>query len=97
MDADALEKKYNTLGVDMIQTHQAFCQEVLKLLPGEMAVISNGRVSKEWGDGILLLSCFVLFYGMPVYWHALFSEKEESKCISSSEFPRHSRMILLVL
>ncbi|XP_063160721.1 UDP-glucose:glycoprotein glucosyltransferase 2 [Candoia aspera] len=44
MDADALEKKYNTLGVDIIQTHQVFCQEVLKLLPGEMAVVSNGRI-----------------------------------------------------
>ncbi|ETE70311.1 UDP-glucose:glycoprotein glucosyltransferase 1, partial [Ophiophagus hannah] len=44
MDTDALEKKYNTMGVDLIQTHQIFCQEVLKLLPGEMAVISNGRL-----------------------------------------------------
>ncbi|XP_070607386.1 UDP-glucose:glycoprotein glucosyltransferase 2 [Erythrolamprus reginae] len=44
MDTDALEKKYNTMGVDLIQTHQIFCQEVLKLLPGEMAVISNGRI-----------------------------------------------------
>lgn len=62
MDTDALEKKYNTMGVDLIQTHQLFCQEVLKLLPGEMAVISNGRVSNECGDSILLLGCFVLFY-----------------------------------
>uniref|UniRef100_A0A8C6X339 UDP-glucose ceramide glucosyltransferase-like 1 n=1 Tax=Naja naja TaxID=35670 RepID=A0A8C6X339_NAJNA len=44
MDTDALEKKYNTIGVDLIQTHQIFCQEVLKLLPGEMAVINNGRI-----------------------------------------------------
>uniref|UniRef100_A0A8C4VRE1 UDP-glucose ceramide glucosyltransferase-like 1 n=1 Tax=Gopherus evgoodei TaxID=1825980 RepID=A0A8C4VRE1_9SAUR len=44
MDDSTFEKKYNTLGVDIIQTHQMFCQEVLKLLPGQMAVISNGRV-----------------------------------------------------
>ncbi|XP_007441084.1 UDP-glucose:glycoprotein glucosyltransferase 2, partial [Python bivittatus] len=44
MDNDALEKKYNTLGVDIIQTHQVFCHEVLKLLPGEMAVVINGRI-----------------------------------------------------
>ncbi|NXL95201.1 UGGG2 glucosyltransferase, partial [Alectura lathami] len=43
MDADTFEKKYNTLGVDIIKTHQMFCQEVLKLLPGQMAVMSNGR------------------------------------------------------
>ncbi|NXP53031.1 UGGG2 glucosyltransferase, partial [Heliornis fulica] len=43
MDDDAFEKKYNTLGLDIIKTHQMFCQEVLKLLPGQMAVMSNGR------------------------------------------------------
>ncbi|NXU39132.1 UGGG2 glucosyltransferase, partial [Drymodes brunneopygia] len=43
MDGDTFEKKYNTLGLDLIKTHQMFCQEVLKLLPGQMAVISNGR------------------------------------------------------
>ncbi|XP_060089594.1 UDP-glucose:glycoprotein glucosyltransferase 2 isoform X2 [Heteronotia binoei] len=44
MDDDAFEKKYNTLGVDFIRAHRIFCQEVLKLLPGQMAVVSNGRV-----------------------------------------------------
>ncbi|NXP75488.1 UGGG2 glucosyltransferase, partial [Ramphastos sulfuratus] len=43
MDDNTFEKKYNTLGLDLIKTHQMFCQEVLKLLPGQMAVISNGR------------------------------------------------------
>ncbi|XP_050188411.1 UDP-glucose:glycoprotein glucosyltransferase 2 isoform X1 [Myiozetetes cayanensis] len=44
MDGNTFEKKYNTLGLDLIKTHQMFCQEVLKLLPGQMAVMSNGRV-----------------------------------------------------
>ncbi|XP_074845374.1 UDP-glucose:glycoprotein glucosyltransferase 2 isoform X2 [Carettochelys insculpta] len=44
MDDSTFEKKYNTLGVDIIQTQQMYCQEVLKLLPGQMAVVSNGRV-----------------------------------------------------
>ncbi|XP_034970368.2 UDP-glucose:glycoprotein glucosyltransferase 2 isoform X2 [Zootoca vivipara] len=44
MNNDAFEKKYNTIGVDVIQAHQIFCREVLKLLPGQMAVVSNGRV-----------------------------------------------------
>ncbi|XP_078514083.1 UDP-glucose:glycoprotein glucosyltransferase 2 isoform X2 [Lissotriton helveticus] len=44
MDADAFEKKYNTIGVDLIRTHQLFCRDVLKILPGQMAVVSNGRV-----------------------------------------------------
>ncbi|NXU56831.1 UGGG2 glucosyltransferase, partial [Turnix velox] len=43
MDDNAFEKKYNTLGLDIIKSHQMFCQEVLKLLPGQMAVVSNGR------------------------------------------------------
>lgn len=45
MNDDTFEKKYNTLGVDSIRAHRIFCQEVLKLLPGQMAVVSNGRVS----------------------------------------------------
>uniref|UniRef100_K7F5W8 UDP-glucose ceramide glucosyltransferase-like 1 n=1 Tax=Pelodiscus sinensis TaxID=13735 RepID=K7F5W8_PELSI len=44
MDDSTFEKKYNTIGLDIIQTHQLFCKEVLKLLPGQMAVVSNGRV-----------------------------------------------------
>lgn len=45
MDMDAFEKKFNTLEVDFIRTQQLFCQDVLKLNPGQCAVISNGRVS----------------------------------------------------
>ncbi|KAJ0070361.1 hypothetical protein NL108_007747, partial [Boleophthalmus pectinirostris] len=44
MDDDAFEKKFNTMEVDFIQSQQLFCQEVLKLGPGERAVISNGRI-----------------------------------------------------
>ncbi|XP_072217611.1 UDP-glucose:glycoprotein glucosyltransferase 2 isoform X2 [Excalfactoria chinensis] len=47
---DAFEKKYNTLGLDIIKTHQMFCQEVLKLLPGQMAVVSNGRILGPLGE-----------------------------------------------
>ncbi|XP_069826781.1 UDP-glucose:glycoprotein glucosyltransferase 2 [Dendropsophus ebraccatus] len=44
MDDDAFEKKYNTMGVDILRTQELYCREVLKLLPGQMAVISNGRI-----------------------------------------------------
>ncbi|XP_011488137.1 UDP-glucose:glycoprotein glucosyltransferase 2 isoform X3 [Oryzias latipes] len=44
MDVDAFEKKFNTLEVDFIRSQQLFCQDVLKLLPGQRAVISNGRI-----------------------------------------------------
>uniref|UniRef100_A0A3B4ACW7 UDP-glucose ceramide glucosyltransferase-like 1 n=1 Tax=Periophthalmus magnuspinnatus TaxID=409849 RepID=A0A3B4ACW7_9GOBI len=44
MDDDAFEKKFNTMEVDFIQSQQLFCQEVLKLSPGQRAVISNGRI-----------------------------------------------------
>ncbi|XP_077339156.1 UDP-glucose:glycoprotein glucosyltransferase 2 isoform X3 [Lithobates pipiens] len=44
MDGDAFEKKYNTLGLDILRTQKLYCHEVLKLLPGQMAVISNGRL-----------------------------------------------------
>lgn len=46
MDLDAFEKKFNTLEVDFIHSQQMFCQDVLKLRPGQQAVISNGRVSR---------------------------------------------------
>ncbi len=45
MDDDAFEKKFNTLEVDFIRSQQLFCRDVLKLSPGQRAVISNGRVS----------------------------------------------------
>lgn len=44
MDVDAFEKKFNTLEVDFVRSQQLFCGDVLKLGPGQRAVISNGRV-----------------------------------------------------
>ncbi|KAM9319983.1 UDP-glucose:glycoprotein glucosyltransferase 2 [Gastrophryne carolinensis] len=44
MDGDAFEKKYNTIGIDILRTQALYCREVLKLLPGQIAVISNGRL-----------------------------------------------------
>ncbi|XP_070694105.1 UDP-glucose:glycoprotein glucosyltransferase 2 isoform X3 [Pempheris klunzingeri] len=43
-DEDAFEKKFNTLEVDFIRSQQLFCRDVLKLSPGQQAVISNGRI-----------------------------------------------------
>ncbi|XP_018895479.4 UDP-glucose:glycoprotein glucosyltransferase 2 isoform X1 [Gorilla gorilla gorilla] len=43
MDKNAFKKKYNTVGVNIFRTHQLFCQDVLKLRPGEMGIVSNGR------------------------------------------------------
>lgn len=47
MDEDAFEKKFNTLELDFIRSQQLFCQDVLKMSPGQQAVISNGRVSAQ--------------------------------------------------
>ncbi|XP_028993003.1 UDP-glucose:glycoprotein glucosyltransferase 2 isoform X3 [Betta splendens] len=44
MNVDAFEKKFNTLEVDFIRSQQLFCRDVLKLSPGQRAVISNGRI-----------------------------------------------------
>uniref|UniRef100_A0A8C5IB15 UDP-glucose ceramide glucosyltransferase-like 1 n=1 Tax=Gouania willdenowi TaxID=441366 RepID=A0A8C5IB15_GOUWI len=44
MDADAFEKKFNTMEVDFIRSQRLFCRDVLKLGPGQRAVISNGRI-----------------------------------------------------
>uniref|UniRef100_A0A8C3VV42 UDP-glucose ceramide glucosyltransferase-like 1 n=1 Tax=Catagonus wagneri TaxID=51154 RepID=A0A8C3VV42_9CETA len=43
MDKNAFEKKYNTIGVNIFRTHRLFCQDVLKLNPGEIGVVSNGK------------------------------------------------------
>ncbi|XP_040479858.1 UDP-glucose:glycoprotein glucosyltransferase 2 [Ursus maritimus] len=43
MDQNAFEKKYNTVGVNIFRTHQLFCQDVLKLRPGEIGIVSNGK------------------------------------------------------
>ncbi|XP_074048017.1 UDP-glucose:glycoprotein glucosyltransferase 2 isoform X2 [Macrotis lagotis] len=50
MVENAFVKKYNTLGMNVFQTHKLFCQEVLKLLPGERAIISNGRILGPLGE-----------------------------------------------
>uniref|UniRef100_A0A7N8YFD6 UDP-glucose ceramide glucosyltransferase-like 1 n=1 Tax=Mastacembelus armatus TaxID=205130 RepID=A0A7N8YFD6_9TELE len=44
MDVDGFEKKFNTLEVDFIHSQQLFCRDVLKMSPGQRAVISNGRI-----------------------------------------------------
>ncbi|XP_006832127.1 PREDICTED: UDP-glucose:glycoprotein glucosyltransferase 2 [Chrysochloris asiatica] len=43
IDLNTFEKKYNTIGVNIFRTHQLFCQDVLKLGPGEMGIVSNGK------------------------------------------------------
>ncbi|XP_050006327.1 UDP-glucose:glycoprotein glucosyltransferase 2 isoform X2 [Alexandromys fortis] len=43
MDSNAFEKKYNTIGVNVFRTHRLFCQDVLKLQPGEIGIVSNGK------------------------------------------------------
>ncbi|XP_034069258.1 UDP-glucose:glycoprotein glucosyltransferase 2 [Gymnodraco acuticeps] len=50
MDVDAFEKKFNTLEVDFIRSQQLFCRDVLKLSPGQGAVISNGRILGPFGE-----------------------------------------------
>ncbi|XP_078077776.1 UDP-glucose:glycoprotein glucosyltransferase 2 isoform X1 [Mustelus asterias] len=52
MDNDAFEKKYNTIGVDFLRTHQLFCKDVLKLLPGQEAVVSNGRILDVYSESV---------------------------------------------
>nr|DBA33085.1 TPA: hypothetical protein GDO54_000816 [Pyxicephalus adspersus] len=44
MNSDVFEKKYNTLELDILRSQELYCRDVLKLLPGQMAVISNGRL-----------------------------------------------------
>ncbi|XP_062861510.1 UDP-glucose:glycoprotein glucosyltransferase 2 [Trichomycterus rosablanca] len=44
MDQDNFEKKFNTLELDFLRSQHIFCQEVLKLKPGQSAVVSNGRI-----------------------------------------------------
>jgi len=70
MNDDAFEKKYNTLGLDIIKTHQMFCQEVLKLLPGQMAVVSNGRVRKELSSlSLFVVTFYFLEFQFPTKWN----------------------------
>lgn len=54
MDSNAFEKKYNTIGVNVFRTHRLFCQDVLKLQPGEIGIVSNGKVSKRRNVSLLV-------------------------------------------
>ncbi|XP_072478199.1 UDP-glucose:glycoprotein glucosyltransferase 2 isoform X2 [Notamacropus eugenii] len=60
MAENAFVKKYNTLGMNVFQTHKLFCQEVLKLPPGERTVISNGRILGPLGENYLHAEDFQL-------------------------------------
>ncbi|XP_074155473.1 UDP-glucose:glycoprotein glucosyltransferase 2 isoform X1 [Sminthopsis crassicaudata] len=60
MAENAFVKKYNTIGMNVFQTHKLFCQEVLKLLPGERAIISNGRILGPLGENDLHAEDFQL-------------------------------------
>ncbi|KAJ8350264.1 hypothetical protein SKAU_G00253940 [Synaphobranchus kaupii] len=44
MDQDSFEKKFNTLELGFLHSQQLFCRDVLKLKPGDRAVVSNGRI-----------------------------------------------------
>ncbi|CAB1328546.1 unnamed protein product [Coregonus sp. 'balchen'] len=50
MDADAFEKKFNTMEVDFIRSQQLFCRDVLRLHTGQRAVVSNGRILGPFED-----------------------------------------------
>ena len=60
MDADAFEKKFNTMEVDFILSQQLFCRDVLKLHTGQRAVVSNGRVSGQ--DSTVFTSVLVVLF-----------------------------------
>uniref|UniRef100_A0A8C5BTF4 UDP-glucose glycoprotein glucosyltransferase 2 n=1 Tax=Gadus morhua TaxID=8049 RepID=A0A8C5BTF4_GADMO len=52
MDADAFEKRFNTMEGGFLRSLQLFCRDVLKLGAGQRAVVANGRVSsRPEGDG----------------------------------------------
>ncbi|XP_035249636.1 UDP-glucose:glycoprotein glucosyltransferase 2 isoform X2 [Anguilla anguilla] len=44
MDQDSFEKKLNTMELGFLHSQQLFCRDVLKLKPGQRAVVSNGRI-----------------------------------------------------
>ncbi|XP_032133395.1 UDP-glucose:glycoprotein glucosyltransferase 2 isoform X5 [Sapajus apella] len=60
MDKKAFEKKYNTVGVNIFRTHQLFCQDVLKLRPGEMGIVSNGRFLGPLNDDLYAEDFYLL-------------------------------------
>lgn len=67
MEKNAFEKKYNTVGVNIFRTHQLFCQDVLKLRPGELGVVSNGKVSRK--SRCSLFSVTLCYRGLRLFCH----------------------------
>uniref|UniRef100_A0A8C4YX64 UDP-glucose glycoprotein glucosyltransferase 2 n=1 Tax=Gadus morhua TaxID=8049 RepID=A0A8C4YX64_GADMO len=50
MDADAFEKRFNTMEGGFLRSLQLFCRDVLKLGAGQRAVVANGRILGPLGD-----------------------------------------------
>jgi hypothetical protein len=70
MDKNTFEKKYNTVGVNIFRTHQFFCQDVLKLHPGEIGVVSNGKVSRRSSCSLFLMTVMQTFFCHKIcVWH----------------------------
>uniref|UniRef100_A0A8D2L804 UDP-glucose ceramide glucosyltransferase-like 1 n=1 Tax=Varanus komodoensis TaxID=61221 RepID=A0A8D2L804_VARKO len=96
MNGDAFEKKYNTMGTELIKVHQMFCQEVLKLLPGQMATVSNGRVSKETGLCLPSPSVLELISNLVMKVNALLSSLPKMDTRHDIEFLDDQHSVLKV-
>ncbi|KAI1899151.1 hypothetical protein AGOR_G00058600 [Albula goreensis] len=44
MDQDSFEKTFNTMELGFLHAQRLFCEDVLKLQPGQRVVVSNGRI-----------------------------------------------------
>lgn len=87
MDKNAFEKKYNTIGVNIFRTHQLFCQEVLKLNPGEIGVVSNGKVSRKSSGSLFSAS---LIQGSQTFFSCVIPDAKHKGWLS---YARHARQV----
>lgn len=73
MNVETFEKKLNSFDEKTLSYHKAFCKKVLKISPGERAIIVNGRLIGPFDDN----ESFTQedFHLLEVYSHGLYAEK----------------------
>lgn len=83
MNTEVFEEKLNNFDEKDLNPHKTFCKNILKIAPGERAVVINGRVSSI----IILISYTFLLLYLKLMWQFRGAGQFTSR--SAFLFPSH--------
>ncbi|XP_071037209.1 UDP-glucose:glycoprotein glucosyltransferase 1 [Parasteatoda tepidariorum] len=92
MDVESFLKNMDTFQDKHIALHKTFCKSVLKLLPGQRAVVINGRIVGPFDEDEEFIQ--EDFHLLEVYSKSLYSDKLVSELEKGVEKSRKNRFLL---